>query len=271
METKRSIYQVDAFTSKLFSGNPAAVVPLDSWIDDRVLQSIAAENNLSETAFIVPSDDDQFDYEIRWMTPTTEVRLCGHATVAAAHVLYEHLGFERDQIRLSSKSGPLSVERDEAGRIVLDFPEIEIVPSAASPELIEGLGLEPTAVFHSYDLICVFENEQQIRNLDVDYRKLLQIPDVRAIGVTAPGEQCDFVARLFAPAVGIDEDPVTGSLYTMLAPYWSKEFGKQVMQAQQLSKRVGHLAVEVSPDKPGRVQIAGHAVTYMAGKIYTPA
>jgi PhzF family phenazine biosynthesis protein len=271
MVTKQSIYQVDAFASELFSGNPAAVVPLESWIDDELMQSIAQENNLSETAFFVPSQDDDIDFEIRWMTPTAEVRLCGHATIAAAHVLYEHLDYDRDQIRFSSRSGPLSVERDDAGRIVLDFPEIEIVPCEATKDLIEGLGVEPVSVFHSYDKICVLESEQQIRDLQVDHRKLLQVPDVRSIAVTAPGDHCDFVARLFAPAVGIDEDPVTGSLYTMLGPYWSKVLGKQRMEAQQVSARKGHIQVQVPPEKPGRVLIAGHAVTYLTGQIYTQA
>jgi len=263
------IYQVDAFNESLFSGNPAAVVPLNAWLGDETLQAIAAENNLSETAFIVPSDDEGLDYDIRWMTPTSEVKLCGHATLATAHVLFEHLGFSRDTIRLGSMSGELVVTRDEESRIVLDFPEIEITPSEPTPELIEGLGATPSAVFDSYDLICVFESEAQLRALDPDFRALLKVPNVRAIGVTAPGESCDFVARLFAPAVGIDEDPVTGSLYTMLTPYWAKRLGKSTMRARQISERTGDLVVNVSDSAPGRVRIAGHAVSYMKGEIYT--
>ncbi|MFG0244920.1 MAG: PhzF family phenazine biosynthesis protein [Phycisphaerales bacterium JB052] len=265
-----AIYQVDAFTSELFRGNPAAVVPLDRWLDDEVLQAIAQENNLSETAFIVASDDEAHDFDIRWMTPAAEVKLCGHATVGAAHVLYEHLGFQRSVIRLHSKSGTLVVSRDDEGKIELDFPEIEIKRIEATEVLIDALGVRPSEVYDSYYLICVFENEAQIRRLDPDFRKLLGVPEMCAIGVTAPGDDCDFVARLFAPAVGIDEDPVTGSLYTMLTPYWAKRLGKQRMHARQVSRRSGDLIVGVSPDVPGRVTIAGHAVTYMTGEIELP-
>jgi PhzF family phenazine biosynthesis protein len=262
-----AIYQVDAFTDELFRGNPAAVVPLDRWLGDDVLQAIAQENNLSETAFIVASDDGAHDFDIRWMTPASEVKLCGHATVGTAHVLFEHLGFERDAIRLNSKSGTLVVSRDAGGRIELDFPEIEIERIEATEVLIEALGAEPSEVYDSYDLICVFEDEAQIRALEPDFRKLLGVPDVRAIGVTAPGDDVDFVARLFAPAVGIDEDPVTGSLYTMLTPYWAKRLGKQRMSARQVSARSGDLVVGVLDGVPGRVTIAGRAVTYMVGDL----
>lgn len=262
-----AIYQVDAFADSVFSGNPAAVVPMDVWADDDVLQSIASENNLSETAFIVPSEQGTLDYDIRWMTPSAEVKLCGHATLAAAHVLYGHLGFGGDTIRFGSKSGALFVSRDGDGRIVLDFPEIEIAGTEATPELVAGLGATPSEVYASYDLICVFERESDVLELNPDFRALLRVPGVRAMGATAPGRDCDFVARLFAPAVGIDEDPVTGSLYTMLTPYWAKRLGRTRMHARQISQRGGDLVVGVSDDAPGRVTIAGRAVTYMIGEI----
>lgn len=262
-----ALYQVDAFTGVLFRGNPAAVVPLERWLGDDVLQAIAEENNLSETAFIVAGASDGHDFDIRWMTPTAEVDLCGHATVATAHVLFEHLGFTGDAIRLGSKSGTLVVTRDADGNIELDFPAIGIERIGVSDALIEALGATPSEVFDSYDLICVFEDEAQIRALDPDFRKLLGVPGVRAIGVTAPGDDCDFVARLFAPGVGIDEDPVTGSLYTMLTPYWAGRLGKPRMRARQVSRRSGDLVVGVSDDAPGRVSIAGRAVTYLVGEI----
>ena len=267
-------FQVDAFADRPFAGNPAAVAPMERWVDDRLLQCLAAEHNLSETAFFVPSAEDGRDFDLRWMTPTAEVRLCGHATVAAAHVRWNELGFAGEAIRFGSASGARVVTRDGAGRIVLDFPAIETVPVAVGDALVErvsaALGARPSEVHTSYDLVCVFESEAEVASLEPDFAGLAGVPDVRAIGCTAAGDGVDFVARLFAPAVGIDEDPVTGSLYTMLGPYWARRLGKDAMTARQISTRGGDLWIGVSADRPGRVRIAGHAVTYSRGEIMLP-
>lgn len=262
-----TMFQVDAFASRLFTGNPAAVVPLDRWLDDDVLQAIAGENNLSETAFFVPAREGDADYDLRWMTPAAEVALCGHATVATAHALWTEMGCTLDRIRFRSKSGVLTVSRGEGGLIVLDFPTIPIERVDPPEGLCEALGHEPSEVYHSYDLICVFENKRDVHELRPDFRGLGRIPGVRAIGVTAPGVGHDFVARLFAPGVGIDEDPVTGSLYTMLGPYWAARLEKHRLTAHQVSKRGGELWLHLPPDRPGRIEIAGHAVTYLKGTI----
>lgn len=254
---------------------------MERWVDDRLLQRIAAEHNLSETAFFVPAEHgDGHDFRLRWFTPTAEVSLCGHATVAAAHVLLNELGLAGDRIRFESAKGTLAVTRDDAGRIVLDFPAIEIERVAEGDALIDrvadALGARPMEVYRSYDYVCVFELAADVIGLEPDFAALGRIPDARSVGCTAPGgdgpggDGLDFVARLFAPNVGIDEDPVTGSLYTMLGPYWAERLGKAELRARQVSARGGDVAVTVDPARPGRVLIAGHAVTYSRGEITLP-
>ncbi|MEM9372246.1 MAG: PhzF family phenazine biosynthesis protein [Planctomycetota bacterium] len=266
-----SLCQVDAFAARPFDGNPAAVVPLDAWLGDSLLQAIAQENNLSETAFYVPWAGDDADYELRWMTPAAEVALCGHATLATAHVLWNELGCELDAIRFRSRSsGVLTVTRGDNGLITLDFPTIPIERIDPPEGLGEALGIMPDEVYKSYDLICVYEHKRHIHELKPDFPALAKIQGVRAIGVTAPGAGHDFVARLFAPAVGINEDPVTGSLYTMLGPYWSERLGKRRLTAHQVAKRGGELWLHLPEDRPGRIEIAGHAVTYLRGEISLP-
>ena len=278
------LFQVDAFASTLFKGNPAAVVPLDDWPPDAAMQAIAAENNLSETAFFVRTPGGEADYAIRWFTPAAEVDLCGHATLATAHVLFTELARSSEgpldaagtgpmeSVSFTSRSGVLRVSRNDA-RIVLDFPALPLAPDDTPIELVEALGVHPDEVLTGMDLVCVFDNKRTIHELRPDFRKLARIDGVRAVGVTAPGAGHDFVARLFAPAVGIDEDPVTGSLYTMLAPYWANRLGKDTLTAHQVSHRGGELWLDVRRDaagNPSRVRIAGHAVTYLRGEIDLP-
>ena len=253
------IYQVDAFAETLFSGNPAAVVPLDAWLDDETMQKIAAENNLSETAFFVWDGEG---YAIRWFTPTTEVELCGHATLASAHVLFEYLEPGSEKVRFGSKSGVLVVTKTENG-LYLDFP-------AQPPETVkvtkaheEALGFSPLELLANQDYIVVMEDEAGVRDYVPDFQKLKSF-DKRGIIITAKGEQDDFVCRFFAPNYGIDEDPVTGSAYTQLIPYWSKKLGKTAMQASQLSNRGGKVVCEDCGD---RVKIGGKAVLYLRGEI----
>lgn len=259
---KIPIYQADAFTNKLFGGNPAAVCPLEDWLSDELLQQIATENNLSETAFLV-KDKDQF--HIRWFTPGTEVDLCGHATLAAAHILFTLLGHPGDTVDFHSKSGLLKVSRLDAGKLMLDFPatipeETKEVPTG----LFEGLGLAPVPVFKtSFDYMVVVPSEKIVMGLTPDFKTLAQVPS-RGVIVTAKGESADFVSRCFYPQSGIDEDPVTGSAHTIMVPYWAKQLNKKSMRAIQLSKRRGYLDCELSG---GRVLMSGNAVTYMRGEI----
>jgi PhzF family phenazine biosynthesis protein len=252
-------YQVDAFASRVFEGNPAAVCPLDAWLDDSLLQAIAMENNLAETAYFVPVGDG---FELRWFTPAVEVDLCGHATLAAAHVLYTELGYGADSILFVTRSGELRVRRD--GELyVLDFPAI--VPQSCAPPagLADALGREPEAVLAADDLLAVFASEAEVRTLEPDQALLARL-DYRGVIVTAPGEQHDFVSRFFAPRVGVAEDPVTGSAHCKLVPYWAQRLGKQRMNARQVSRRGGDLAVELHGD---RVQMAGCAVLFMVAEI----
>jgi PhzF family phenazine biosynthesis protein len=254
------IYQVDAFAERLFSGNPAAVCPLEDWLPAAVMQEIAAENNLAETAFYVRRGAS---FEIRWFTPAVEVDLCGHATLAAAHVVFEEDGYAADTIEFASKSGPLRVRRD-GDLLELDFPADEIRDVEAPRILVEALGREPVhALKGKTDFLIVYENEDAILSLTPDIESLATVP-ARGIIVTAPGREVDFVSRFFAPQVGVPEDPVTGSAHTTLAPYWSGRLGKQELTAMQLSKRRGRLRCRLDGT---RVRIAGRAVPYMAGRL----
>jgi PhzF family phenazine biosynthesis protein len=257
------LYQVDAFASGLFRGNPAAVCPLERWLPDDTLQSIAAENNLSETAFYVPNGEG---YRLRWFTPGVEVDLCGHATLATAHVILEiRRETTSSHVAFQSKSGKLEVERS-GNLYALDFPARPPEECAIDPALNDALGIRPKLVLGARDYLCVFESEDEVRALAPNLEKLAAI-DRFAFIVTAPGKDCDFVSRFFAPAKGVPEDPVTGSAHCTLVPYWSKRLGKRKLHARQISKRGGELWCE---DRGDRVKIAGQAVQYLEGHTTIP-
>ncbi len=253
------IYQIDAFTNELFRGNPAAVCPLEEWPADERLQAIAAENNLSETAFFVKKEEH---YELRWFTPAIEVDLCGHATLAAAFVILEHLENSLSKVDFSTKSGMLTVERD-GPLLSMDFPARPASACDVPGDLVEGLGIEPEVVLMSRDYLVVYDSTEKIASLRPDMDRLLKVEGLGVI-VTAPGEDVDFVSRFFAPKAGIPEDPVTGSAHSTLVPYWSERLGKKKLHARQISQRGGELFCE---DLGERVKIAGHAVMYMEGFI----
>ncbi len=259
---KISIYQVDAFTSRLFAGNPAAVCPLEEWLDDSTMQSIAAENNLSETAFFVPRGDR---YELRWMTPETEVDLCGHATLATAYVIFNHLAPARDAVSFDTQSGELIVRRD-GSRLAMDFPARPAAPVHPHERLVDALGTQPDQVLASRDYLVVFRDEELVRTLQPDMDLVAGL-DRFAVIATAPGRDCDFVSRFFAPAQGVPEDPVTGSAHCTLVPYWSKRLRKTQLHARQVSARGGELYCE---DQGERVRIAGNAVLFFKGEIELP-
>ena len=257
---KIQMYQVDAFSKNLYSGNPAAVCLLDKWLKDELMQNIAAENNLAETAFVLKKGNT---YEIRWFTPKVEVDLCGHATLASAHVLFEHEGFTGKSIEFKSKSGKLEVKKRD-GLLVMNFPsdppEAVYIPDI----LVEGVGQAPEFSYRTTsDYMLVYKSEKQIKKLKPDFLKILKV-GMRGIIVTAPGDTHDFVSRFFAPQSGIDEDPVTGSAHTSLIPYWAERLEKEEMVARQLSKRGGILYLKTLGK---RVEIGGHAITYLSGKI----
>jgi len=256
------IYQVDAFTENIFEGNPAAICPLQSWLSDDQMQKIAMENNLAETAFIVPFEDA---YHIRWFTPAVEVALCGHATLASAHCFYEQLGYDKDNIRFFSKSGWLTVTRTTNGKLTLDFPADYASETQAPAGIFEGLGISPTTVYKGkFDFLVELDNETAIAALTPDFRKLSNI-ESRGVLVTAKGDSADFVSRCFFPQSGIDEDPVTGSAHCLLTTYWNKKTGNSRFNAIQLSQRKGKLECELRGD---RVLMTGSAKTYLKGEIY---
>jgi len=258
---KKTIYQVDAFTREVFKGNPAAVCIMDQWPEEDLMQRVANENNLSETAFAVPVGEC---YEIRWFTPEMEVELCGHATLATAHVLFEHLGFSGDWICFESiHSGRLTVKRN-GELLTLDFP-VDRMEEMLVPELIVTALMKPPlkAFRGKTDFLFVFASESEIEDMEPDFGLLAQVGG-RGVIVTAPGNEVDFVTRFFAPQTGINEDPVTGSAHTSLTPYWSRVLGKKQLTSRQLSARGGELICE---DKGERIEISGHAVTYMIGEI----
>ena len=252
-------YHVDAFANAVFRGNPAGVCPLDAWLPDLTLQNIAAENNLSETAFVVAR---RGDFDLRWFTPTVEVDLCGHATLAAAFVLFTERGFSGDQVRFHSRSGPLSVIR--AGNLLtLDFPSRPVANCAAPEALLCGLGAKPVEVRKARDFLAVFPSEADVRALKPDFAALRTL-DCLGIIATAPGVDCDFVSRFFAPGAGIDEDQATGSSHCTLMPYWAERLGRTKLFARQVSRRGGEMFCELAGD---RVRIGGHAVLYNRGEI----
>jgi PhzF family phenazine biosynthesis protein len=259
---KLPIYQIDAFTSRLFGGNPAAVVTLTQWLADDVLQAIAAENNLAETAFVVPREDKA---PLRWFTPTVEVDLCGHATLAAGHVLFAYHYPSRATLSFSTRGGVLGVSR-EGDRLSLDFPSRPGVPIEVSDQLAAALGTRPREAYVARDLLAVFETEHTIQTLRPDVG-LIGTLDAFAVIVSAPGDSVDFVSRFFAPRAGIPEDPVTGAAHCTLVPYWAARLGKTTLSARQLSHRGGELDCELCDD---RVVITGRTVEYLRGEISVP-
>ena len=257
---KYPIYQVDAFTSKVFGGNPAAVMLLETWMPDERMQRIATENNLSETAFVVAQGER---WGLRWFTPTAEVDLCGHATLAAAHVLYK-LSKAEGEIQFETQSGILSVTRNDNNLLTMDFPAR---PPHASEVTVDearaALGVRPLEVLTSRDLMVVFESEYDVRHLHPDFALIAKLDNLGVIA-TAPGDKCDFVSRFFCPRVGILEDPVTGSAHCTLTPFWAQRLGKNNLHALQLSERLGEL---FCTNRGDRVLLSGNAIIYMYGAV----
>ncbi|MCB2407896.1 PhzF family phenazine biosynthesis protein [Hymenobacter lucidus] len=257
------LYQIDAFTDRVFAGNPAAVCPLTAWLPAATMQAIAAENNLAETAFFVLKEGA--DYDIRWFTPTAEIDLCGHATLASAHVLFRHLNFQGEEITFHSKSGPLRVRHAADGRFTLDFPSRPPQPLTQHPTgLLDALRATPLEVLASRDLVTLFASEAEVLALHPDMAKIAALEYVGVIA-TAPGTNgIDFVSRFFAPRVGVPEDPVTGSAHASLIPFWAARLGKNELRARQVSARGGDLWCELRAD---RALMSGYAVTYLKGVI----
>jgi PhzF family phenazine biosynthesis protein len=266
---KLTLYQIDAFTSKLFGGNPAAVIPLDKWIDDDLMQRLGMENNLSETVFFVPhssasADGNGESFDIRWFTPSVEINLCGHATLASAFVLYNILGYDKPEIIFHSKSGKLRIKKDEE-RFQMDFPSWK--PRKVDDDLShlkEIVGVKNIlAVYKNRDLLIELDGEADVRNAEPNFAAMKK--NGEKIIITAKGNgQVDFVSRFFAPSAGVDEDPVTGSAHSQLIPFWSEKLGKKEMLARQLSQRGGELWVSDCGD---RVSIGGQCVFFMKGEI----
>ena len=260
------IFQVDAFTGCVFGGNPAAVMPLETWLEDKLLQAVATENNLSETAFLRPADEDGV-FELRWFTPTVEVPLCGHATLASAFVLMTEVNADLEQVAFETRSGRLEVRRD-GDRYTMDFPALELRPRERPERVIAAVGGTPIAVMKSNNWLFVYEREEEVAGLDISVSELasaLAEDDANAgVICTAPAadHRADFVSRFFAPCHGIPEDPVTGSAHCSLAPYWSRRLGRADLHALQISVRGGELFCR---DRGQRVEIAGRAVMYMKG------
>ncbi len=258
-----TIFQVDAFTNKLFAGNPAAVCPLEEWLADDVMLKIAAENNLAETAFFVKKADV---YEIRWFTPAVEVNLCGHATLASAFVIFNFLNLEETRVNFySSRSGNLSVEK-QGDVLVLDFPRYGVSEIEIDAQLVEAVGKKPLQTWETQGnmVMMLFKTEAEIAEIAPDMSALTKIPFDEVI-VTAKGATADFVSRMFAPRIGIAEDPVTGAIHCSLIPFWAERLGKETLFARQISARGGELFCELNGT---RVKIGGHATLYLKGEIY---
>lgn len=253
-------FEIAAFTDRAFAGNPAGVCLLEEWLPDTRLQAIAAENNLAETAFLVPHDEF---FDLRWMTPTVEVDLCGHATLAAAHVMYLHRDYRAPLVRFRSKSGELKVER-QGKRFVLDFPSLPATPVSRADGLSAALGATPELILQGRDYFAVLSSQQEVAAITPDMSRVAAL-DAQGVVVTGPGNDCDFVSRYFAPAAGIPEDPVTGSTHCALIPYWSQRLSKKELFARQLSARGGELFCR---DRGARVSIGGEAITYVEGEIH---
>lgn len=254
------IFQVDAFAGAVFTGNPAAVCPLDDWLPDATLQGIAAENNLAETAFFVRTGDR---FHLRWFTPVCEVELCGHATLASAYVLFRELNQAGDILRFDTQSGELIVKRD-GDRLSMNFPARPPTKVDVHPQLIGALGGAPTEVLGARDYLVRYNSAEEVRSLTPNMETLKQV-DRFAVITTAPGTDCDFVSRFFAPSKGIPEDPVTGSAHCTLIPYWAAELGRTALHARQISARGGELFCNLMGE---RVEIAGHAALFLKGQIW---
>jgi PhzF family phenazine biosynthesis protein len=261
--TSVRIFQIDAFTDRLFHGNPAAVCLLDKWPSDDVLQSVAMENNLAETAFFVPGGDVM---PLKWFTPEIEMDLCGHATLAAAWVVFNELEPGRDTVTFETRSGRLHVRRGGDGLMTMEFPRRAPVPCEAPAALVAGLRLPPVRVLRSRDYLAVYESEDDVRRLDPDMGLLRKVETLGIIA-TARGSSVDFVSRFFAPGAGIAEDPVTGSAHSTLIPYWAGVLGRSKLHAHQISARGGELFGE---DRPDSVLMSGRAVKYLEGTIAIP-
>lgn len=260
-------FQVDAFAGRPFAGNPAGVCLLGEWPEDRLMAEVAAENSLSETAFLVRlGEDEEADLHLRWFTPSgDEVDLCGHATLASAHVVLEEIGAATAGVRFRTKSGVLAVDR-KGGKLEMDFPSRPAEPCDTPPELVDGLGVEPSSTAASMDYVAELADEEAIRGLDPDMRTLERL-DRRGVIATAPGREVDFVSRFFAPKLGVPEDPVTGSAHCTLTPYWSDRLGREEMHARQLSRRGGDVWCA---DRGERVTLGGRAAPYLEGVITLP-
>lgn len=257
---KLPLYQIDAFSDRVFGGNPAAVCPLERWLPAETMQAIALENQLSETAFFVPAGER---YQLRWFTPIAEVDLCGHATLASGYVILTHLDPSLERVAFDSRSGPLSVRRGNDGALVLDFPVATLAPVRADA-LIAALGCQALETHRAgHDYLIVLADEAAVAAVSPDFRAVARHAP-RGVIVTAPGAKVDFVSRFFAPALGIDEDPVTGSAHCALTPYWAARLGKSKMRARQISPRGGDLEVQIADE---RVLIAGHCAPYLQGQI----
>ncbi|WP_027076687.1 PhzF family phenazine biosynthesis protein [Maribacter antarcticus] len=259
---KQKLYQIDTFTDTIFGGNPAAVCVLTKWLSNELMQKIAAENNLAETAFTVPNGDA---YELRWFTPELEVDLCGHATLATAFTLFNYYGHPKNTIRfISPRSGELRVVKNSNGSMTMDFPSDEITTIETVTAINKAIGLNPIKTFKgNTDYMLIYETQEQIEGIRPNFHLLDQL-DCRGIIVTAQGSEVDFVSRFFSPKCGIPEDPVTGSAHTTLVPYWAKELAKTTLTAKQLSERGGYLNCEFLGE---RVKISGNAVCYLVGEI----
>jgi len=255
-----TLYQVDAFTDRRFGGNPAGVCPLKNWLPDRTMQAIAAENNVAETAFFVPEGDG---FKLRWFTPTVEVELCGHATLATGFVIANFLEPGRETMRFSTRSGTLGLAREGKG-FVLDFPAREPKRIEPAPDFRKALGRQPTDVLATQQWLAVFEREEDVRDLAPDNAEI-QALGRDGIIATAPGKDRDYVCRFFVPQAGIPEDPATGMAQCTLTPYWAKRLGKTTLTGRQISRRVGEFRLELKGD---RVRIAGEAVCYLKGSIF---
>lgn len=257
-----TLYQIDAFADQVFSGNPAAVITLQSWLPEQLMQQIAEENNLSETAFFIPKGED---YELRWWTPNKEVDLCGHATLATAHVLFEELGYDKDELRFHTKSGWLTVQRD-GDAFVMEFPVDELTPIEVTDTLKAAVnGSTIHAAFQGKDdCLVIIDHEKAVQELSPNLRAIEKI-EARGLIVSAPGDKVDFVSRCFYPRYGIAEDPVTGSAHTTMTPYWAKKLNKASLRARQISKRGGALTCRLHGN---RVLLKGNAVSYLKGEIH---
>jgi len=257
------IYQLDAFTSNLFGGNPAAVMPLESWLADDKLQSIAAENNLAETAYFI-ADSGEADFNLRWFTPTKEMDLCGHATLASAHVIFHQLGWEKDEVLFSTLSGILRVSRSSEG-LTLDFPSRPPELNEPSQALLASLGIKHYLYAgYARDWLIEVSSEAEVQTMTPDFRALANETQ-RAVIVTAAGDEVDFVSRFFAPEYGVDEDPVTGSAHCTLVPYWAEKLAKNTLDARQISARGGELLCHI---EAGRVFMTGQCVVFLQGQVF---